>query len=297
MLTTTPSAGVVCLRPSWVKHVGEAEHGRRGEREEPGLERHVRQLPRRHVPVLAAQASQAGIGLHCYSIVRPLSRGATPDAADRRCPDTRGLCTEAATYAQRSKPDRIGGFLEPFMAAMPTGGVVLDLGCGSGWASEIMETAGFDVHALDASPEFAALAQPKVRRPVRVMSFEGVEDVAAFDGIWASASLLHVPKAALPGLFVRLARALKPGGLLLATFKAGEGEARDKLGRFYSYYSLDELEALVRATPGLAWEGHLESTRHGLHRQRDGRCSGSRRGAARSERGWRRMRAAATLPA
>ena len=167
---------------------------------------------------------------------------------------------EAATYAQRAKPDRIGGFLAPFMALLPAGGVVLDLGCGSGWAAALLETSGFDVHALDASPEFAALAQAKVRRPVRVMSFEGVEDVAMFDGIWASASLLHVPKAELPGLFVRLARALKPGGLLMATFKAGEGEARDKLGRFYSYFSLDELERLVRDTPGLAWEGHLAST-------------------------------------
>ena len=203
---------------------------------------------------------------------------------------------EAATYAQRAKPDRIGGFLEPFMAVLPKGGVVLDLGCGAGWASEIMAKAGFDVHALDASPEFAALAQTKLRRPVRVMSFEGVEDVAAFDGIWASASLLHVPKAELPALFVRLARALKPGGLLMATFKAGEGEARDKLGRFYSYFSLDELEGLVRATPGLAWEGHLESRgRTSPATQRS--CSGSRHGAASSERGWRRMRAAATLVA
>lgn len=167
---------------------------------------------------------------------------------------------EAATYAQRAKPDRIGGFLEPFMTDLPPRAVVLDLGCGSGWASAMMQDKGFDVHALDASPEFAAIAQQKLKRPVRVMSFEGLEDRDAFDAIWASASLLHVPKAEMPALLTRLARALKPGGELLATFKAGEGEARDKLGRFYSYYSLQELKDLVASEPLLEWHGHLQSS-------------------------------------
>ena len=160
---------------------------------------------------------------------------------------------EAGAYAQRDKPQRIGDFLTPFMAGLPPGAVVLDLGCGSGWAAVEMQERGFDVHALDASPELAAIAQAKLARPVRVMSFEGLEDVAAFDGIWSSAALLHVAKADMPGLLARLARALKPGGLLLATFKAGEGEGRDKLGRFYAYYALDELRALVERVPGLDW--------------------------------------------
>ncbi len=167
---------------------------------------------------------------------------------------------EAGTYAQRAKPERIGSFLEPFIAHLPQGAVVLDLGCGSGWASAMMQDRGFDVHALDASPEFAAIAQEKLKRPVRVMSFEGLDDRDAFDAIWASASLLHVPKAELPALVTRLACALKPGGELLATFKAGEGEARDKLGRFYAYYSLAELETLVANEPLLEWRGHLQSS-------------------------------------
>lgn len=166
---------------------------------------------------------------------------------------------EAAAYATRSKADRAGGFLAPFMAMLPQGGVTLDLGCGAGWAAEAMEKAGFDVHALDATPEFAAIASAKLKRPVRVGSFETLADVAAFDGIWASGSLLHVPKARLPELLAQLARALKPGGKLMATFKAGAGESRDKLGRFYAYYSLPELQGLINAVPGLAWEGNLEA--------------------------------------
>ncbi|MEQ1714914.1 MAG: methyltransferase domain-containing protein [Hyphomicrobium sp.] len=178
--------------------------------------------------------------------------------ADKRTLDI--YAQEAAKYATRDRKERADGFLDPFIAMMPPGAVVLDLGCGAGWAAALMQDRGFDVHALDASPEMAALAQAKLKRTVRVASFESVEETGVYDGIWASGALLHVPKSEMPALLARLARALKPGGLLLATFKSGEGEARDKLGRFYSYYALAELQRLFGAVPGLAVEGHLEST-------------------------------------
>jgi cyclopropane fatty-acyl-phospholipid synthase-like methyltransferase len=167
---------------------------------------------------------------------------------------------EAATYAARDRKERAAGFLDPFIGMMPDGAVVLDLGCGAGWAAAVMQDRGFDVHALDATPEMAALAQQKLKRTVRVASFEAVDEVGVYDGIWASGALLHVPKAEMPALLARLANALKPGGLLLATFKSGEGEARDKIGRFYAYYSLPELEVLFGAVPGIEVEGHLAST-------------------------------------
>lgn len=167
---------------------------------------------------------------------------------------------EAAKYDTRDRKERASGFLEPFIGMMPPGAVVLDLGCGAGWAAVIMQERGFDVHALDATPEMAALAQQKLKRTVRVASFETVDETGVYDGIWASGALLHAPKTTMPALLARLANALKPGGLLLATFKAGDGETRDKLGRFYAYYSLPELEALFTAVPGIAIEGHLAST-------------------------------------
>jgi SAM-dependent methyltransferase len=166
---------------------------------------------------------------------------------------------EAATYATRDRKERADGFLQPFIALMPPGAVVLDLGCGAGWAGGVMQDRGFDVHGLDVTPEMAALAQKRLKRPVRVASFESVEEVCVYDGIWASGALLHVPKAEMPALLARLSHALKPGGLLLATFKEGMGESRDRIGRFYSYYGLDELEALFRAVPDLELEGHIEA--------------------------------------
>jgi 2-polyprenyl-3-methyl-5-hydroxy-6-metoxy-1,4-benzoquinol methylase len=165
---------------------------------------------------------------------------------------------EAANYAGLDRLGKRRRFLETFLAAVPAGGTLLDLGCGAGWAAAEMQSRGFDAHALDGSSKFASIAQQKLRRTVRVMSFEGLEDTQAFDGIWAWGSLLHVRKADLPGLLPRIAGALKPGGLLMASFKAGTGEARDEMGRLFAYYELDELRRLVAGVPLLAWDSHLE---------------------------------------
>ena len=181
-----------------------------------------------------------------------------PPIADRQTLDI--YAHEAATYATRDRKERAVGFLDPFIAMMPAAAVVLDLGCGAGWAAALMQDRGFDVHALDATPEMAALAQARLKRTVRVASFESVDDIGMYDGIWASGALLHVAKSEMPALLARLSRALKPGGLMLATFKAGQGETRDNLGRFYSYYALDELERLFGAVPGFRLEQHLSST-------------------------------------
>ena len=105
--------------------------------------------------------------------------------------------------------------------------------------------AGLSVTAVDGSAEMAREAEKRVGRSVRVQLFEDLNETNAFDGIWANASLLHVPRAGLPNVLARVHRALKPSGLLAASFKSGGQEGRDKLGRYYNYLNADELTALL----------------------------------------------------
>jgi len=184
-----------------------------------------------------------------------MSSTEVPAVADRLTIEV--YAAEAANYAERNRADRAGRFLAPFMAMLPPRGAVLDLGCGAGWAALVMQNAGFDVYALDACEEFAAIASAKLERPVRVQSFEELADRHVFDGVWASASLLHVAKAHLPPVLDRVVAALKPGGVLFASFKEGEGEARDRLGRFYAYYSVEQLRRVFE-NAGLVWDHHGE---------------------------------------
>ncbi len=136
--------------------------------------------------------------------------------------------------------------LAAFCGLMPKNGTVLDLGCGPGqWAAKIKQ-AGYEVCAMDASPEMAALAKADFDVDVTVATFDALDDVAKFDGVWANFSLLHAPRAEFPAHLARVHRALKPKGAFHIGMKLGDSEARDPLGRFYSYYAEDALVALLQ---------------------------------------------------
>jgi SAM-dependent methyltransferase len=132
--------------------------------------------------------------------------------------------------------------LAAFIAACPTGGRVLDLGCGPGAAAAIMARAGLLVDATDASAEMVTLAGQHPGVTARQALFADITGTDVYDGIWASFSLLHAPRANFPGHLAALHMALKPGGAFYIALKLGNAEARDDIGRQYTYYSKDELE-------------------------------------------------------
>jgi SAM-dependent methyltransferase len=106
-----------------------------------------------------------------------------------------------------------------------------------------MLVRGFDVVPTDGSPEMAREASAYLGQPVRVLMFEDLADEDAYDGVWASACLLHVPIADLPTILARIRRSLRPGGYFYASYKSGLGEGRDQFGRYYNYPSSNVLAA------------------------------------------------------
>lgn len=128
-----------------------------------------------------------------------------------------------------------------FLQRVGSGGHILDAGCGSGRDAKAFAARGFQVSAFDASPALAKLATEHCGFPVQVRTFTEIKEVEAYDGIWSCASLLHVPAEEMPATFTRLARALKTGGHLYASFKLGVG-SRLKEGRSFT----DADEATLR---------------------------------------------------
>lgn len=137
--------------------------------------------------------------------------------------------------------------LSRLISRLSTGAHVLDLGCGPGQHARQMADAGLRVTAMDASPEMIRQAALLDGVTTRLAAFSDLEDIAAFDAVWASFSLLHAPKADFPGHLLAIHRALKPGGLLVLSLKTGTGEARDRLNRFYAYYEVEELQTHLDA--------------------------------------------------
>lgn len=165
----------------------------------------------------------------------------------------------ATVYSgHRTRPT--GERLDSFLAVLPEGARILELGCGNGMDAAHMLARGFDVDATDGTPELVAEAKKRIGDHARVLRFEALDAEAAYVGVWACASLLHVPAATLPDILSRIYRALRPGGAFVASFKAGTGEGRDGMGRYYNYPTS---EALLAAYAAAGWTDLVLETNMG----------------------------------
>ena len=131
-----------------------------------------------------------------------------------------------------------------FLPHVKQHGHILDAGCGSARDAAYFKNQGFTVSAFDASPVLAKLASNYLQQPVEIKTFQELECVNKYEGIWCCASLLHVPKAELPQVFLKLQNALKPDGVLYVSFKYGTQE-RVHNGREFTDLNEDGLTALI----------------------------------------------------
>ena len=151
----------------------------------------------------------------------------------------------AGKYAGLTQTEKPGGYLKAFMALLPEGGAVLDLGCGPAQASAHMRNAGFQPDPVDASKGMVDLANETYDIGARVMTFDDLDADTAYDGVWANFSLLHAPLADLPRHLAAIATALRPSGVLHIGMKTGEGEHRDAIERLYTYVTVPQLRTLL----------------------------------------------------
>jgi SAM-dependent methyltransferase len=119
--------------------------------------------------------------------------------------------------------------LERLALLLPEGAWLIDIGCGAGRASRWMADRGLSVLSIDISLEML-----RRTRQVRPDAYTALADMralpvndASFDGLTAFFSLLHIPKAEVPGVLREFHRVLKPGGTLLLSMRQG---AVDEVG-------------------------------------------------------------------
>ncbi|MBH0199457.1 MAG: methyltransferase domain-containing protein [Nitrospira sp.] len=144
--------------------------------------------------------------------------------------------------------------LKEWVALLPSRAVVLDLGCGAGQDTRYLATLGHRVVGLDRTMPLLRFARrrsasvPFVLADMRALPIR----VSALDGIWAAASLIHLPKKTVPSVFAALHRLVKPEGLLGGTFTFGSNSRIKQggwmAGRYFARWKKDELaRALARA--------------------------------------------------
>ncbi len=132
--------------------------------------------------------------------------------------------TNSSLFTNNTKDIEFSSIPEHFLQYLNPDALILDLGCGSGRDSRYFIQKGYRTEAADGSLEMVRIASETAGIPVRHMYFNELEDVERFDGIFACASLLHVPYDELPDIFKRIRRALKPEGIAYVSFKYGSFE-------------------------------------------------------------------------
>lgn len=127
---------------------------------------------------------------------------------------------------------------------------ILDFGCGSGRDAKAFLDQGYQVDAVDGSPELCCMASELIGKPVKQMLFDDLSVSNQYDGIWACASILHLPRRDLVGVLQKISNALKTDGVLYTSFKYGSYEGmRD--GRYFTDFTEESLGNLMDEVPSL----------------------------------------------
>ncbi len=150
----------------------------------------------------------------------------------------------AVEYFEQTVDINMQSLWDLFTERLPENASILDLGCGSGRDSAYFISCGFDVTAMDASEEMCDLASIHIGQDVLKLSFAEMDFNEVFDGIWACASLLHVPGDQIEEIFAKVVNSLKTDGVLFMSFYYGDYEG-ERNGRYYKDYRTKSIKELV----------------------------------------------------
>lgn len=147
-----------------------------------------------------------------------------------------------------------------FLSFIPKDGHILDFGCGAGRDTKCFLDRGFSVEAIDGSEEMCKAASEYTGIAVKHMMFEDLDDTEKYDGIWACASILHVPSLQLPDVIVKMAAALKPDGIIYISFKYGDFEG-ERNGRYFTDQTEGSLKSIIDLVNRKMRDHRLETKR------------------------------------
>ena len=142
------------------------------------------------------------------------------------------------------------GIQEWFLSQLQPGSLILDFGCGTGRDSYYFLKKGYRVEACDGSEMMIRIATQVTGISVKHMLFSELNEIERYDGIFACASILHVPSSELPVILKKMKRAVKRKGILYLSFKYGTFEGF-RNGRYFTDLTERGLEKLIRDVDGL----------------------------------------------
>lgn len=125
---------------------------------------------------------------------------------------------------------------------------ILDFGCGPGRDLVHFTELGHTAIGLDGSPAFVAMARQHSNCEIWLQNFFALDlPIDYFDGVFANASLFHVPCQSLPSVLQELAKTLKPGGVLFSSNPHGDNSEGWNSGRYACFHDLTQWRHYLNA--------------------------------------------------
>jgi 2-polyprenyl-3-methyl-5-hydroxy-6-metoxy-1,4-benzoquinol methylase len=130
-------------------------------------------------------------------------------------------------------------------------GRILEIGSGVGKDAEALIRLGYDYTGTDASNGLLELARKRNPSATFIQRYAHEIDhsLGEFDGFWASAVLLHIPRDEMRDSLLAISSVIKNDGVGFITMKEGEDERVDeKTGRLFTYYKEEEFRDVLEST-------------------------------------------------
>lgn len=144
---------------------------------------------------------------------------------------------------------------DKFLEKLNSDAYILDFGCGAGRDTKYFLSRGYQVDAVDGSEQLCRIASEYTGIKVRQMLFQELDEKEKYDGIWACASILHLPKKQLREVLENMYAALKSEGWIYISFKYGEFEG-ERNGRYFTDFTTDTFKEFIHDMHGLKIEEH-----------------------------------------
>ena len=143
----------------------------------------------------------------------------------------------AESFRMGTKDHDVSQNIAAFLGALPKGKQldILDFGCGPGRDLNVFKQMGHRPTGLDGSKEFCKMTQKLSKFPILHQKFLHLElEDNSFDGVFANASLFHVPSLELSRVMKEIHSALRKGGILFSSNPRGSTEGWQ--GQRYGHY-------------------------------------------------------------
>lgn len=134
-----------------------------------------------------------------------------------------------------------------FLSYISSSSKILDIGFGSGRDSLYFSSLGYDVTSLDPVEGFCVYGRQLGLNNVVLGSIEEITYLEEFDGLWASASLLHIKSNNLISVFNKCYDALKDNGVMFVSFKYGDFEGMVN-ERYFTYLNEKSFNSIINNT-------------------------------------------------